>query len=72
MRGTFKVVSKKLFCGHRSPVMVELESTQLQADMFACRMEMMITDPEALLCLPLGGEVSVEFLRAGLASDERT
>lgn len=60
IRGMFKVVERTAYHNGRH-VLVKLESTQVTSEMFAARMEMMLTDALTKDGFPLGAEVAIDF-----------
>jgi hypothetical protein len=59
MRGMFKVVERTTHTGGRH-VLVKLESTQITSEMFAARIELMLTD-DLPPKFPIDGEFSIDF-----------
>ena len=58
IRGMFRVVERTAYMGGKH-VTVKLESTQLTSEMFAARIELMLTDSKE--GFPLGAELCIDF-----------
>jgi hypothetical protein len=63
IRGMFKVVERTGYISGRH-VLVKLESTQVTSEMFAARIELMLTDVPGKDGFPLGAEVVIDFAPA--------
>lgn len=63
VRGIFRVVSREHYHNGRH-VLVKLESTQTTTEMFAARIEMMLTDRTVMEKFAMGAELAVEVFQA--------
>lgn len=62
IRGLCRVMEVTKFAGRQGRAMVRIESTQVTSEIFAARLDLIVSDPQALAPFELGAEVIVDVV----------